>query len=315
MNYRINSLLFDQPAGHWNPQRDPYPSSTFVSQNAKVNGFDLHPSTLATLKSPSEWVEWTNTGHREPQWYDSFWLPIQSHLWTPNVQYRYLTELSSTLNSEATLRHHFVYVGRGGYFFSPYEASAQEQMFKWAMQAVEGTLFDWQIGDFVGCTAGDLRVSYRVAAPEVVSVIGKSQGQLIVPVPTHEGKHQIALVHSGLATANEMFEREVNDSKFSLRIFRIILLLWSAFVAYHIGQYYNVAPTKGYLFCASIGVWGIVLSTAWMYTTWALQLGTYPLTYLVLSLSLVVFSVKYFPPLHYVPAPVERSEVRKECVN
>eukprot|EP00957_Ditylum_brightwellii_P027492 2078160-Ditylum_brightwellii.AAC.1 len=51
----------------------------------------------------------------------------------------------------------------------------QSSMFKYFMQYVEGTLFDWQLGDLMpSCTAGDVRFRYEVQDPAVVSVLGET---------------------------------------------------------------------------------------------------------------------------------------------
>jgi len=38
-SHRINSLIFEQPAAHYNPQRDPFPSKSFAASTVKVNDF------------------------------------------------------------------------------------------------------------------------------------------------------------------------------------------------------------------------------------------------------------------------------------
>ena len=65
------------------------------------------------------------------------------------------------------LQERFVYVGQGGYFFSPHAASDFEKLAKVAGQYFEGSLFDYQVGDVVAaltgsCAAGDIRVSFSV---------------------------------------------------------------------------------------------------------------------------------------------------------
>ncbi len=43
------------------------------------------------------------------------------------------------------------------------------------MEYIEGSLLDWQLGDLVpACTAGDIRVSYRITDPVEISVIGSA---------------------------------------------------------------------------------------------------------------------------------------------
>ncbi len=54
------------------------------------------------------------------------------------------------------------------------------------MEYVEGSLLDWQLGDLVpSCTAGDIRLSFRVSDPVELSVVGSA-------VPGRDG-HVIGL--------------------------------------------------------------------------------------------------------------------------
>jgi len=75
----------------------------------------------------------------------------------------------------AAQRDQFVYVGQGGgYFFSPYDASMSEQLLRGFGQYLEGSLLDWQPGDFMpSCTPGDLRVSFAAQAPHKISVLAE----------------------------------------------------------------------------------------------------------------------------------------------
>merc|ERR1712172_444800 len=124
------------------------------------------------------------------------------------------------LNSLEHNKHEsgFVYVG-DGYFFSPFKESEYGNIFKYFMQYVEGSIFDWQIGDLMpSCTAGDIRISYTVQDPEDISILGEAASttheklsskeanspQLkIQPIQTKNG-HNVGLVHKGLHTAEGM---------------------------------------------------------------------------------------------------------------
>jgi hypothetical protein len=56
---RTNSLLFDQPGAHHNPQRDPFPSEQWTAQDASASGFHLSPTLLATLRGTWHPLKWS----------------------------------------------------------------------------------------------------------------------------------------------------------------------------------------------------------------------------------------------------------------
>merc|ERR1719253_891608 len=93
---------------------------------------------------------------------------------TRPTRYEPLQLLKDTPNSPAAIHDNFVYVGQGGYFFSAYESQTASKLFNYFAQYLEGSLFDWQIGDLMpSCTAGDVRFYYEVQDPTTVSVLGQ----------------------------------------------------------------------------------------------------------------------------------------------
>lgn len=71
---------------------------------------------------------------------------------------------------------------------------------------------------------GDVRVSFKVAAPQVVSVIGKQEGKYIVSYSTDTG--MIDLVAQGNKSSNEMFETARSlDEKFTWVIRAVLLIM------------------------------------------------------------------------------------------
>ena len=302
-NYRINSLLFDQPAAHYNPQRDPFPSRSFVSQNAKVNGFSLDPSLLQNLKAQTFSIDWNDQAERQPQFYDFLWLPIKNYFGLAKTQYRHQYELDSVRSSPAALDHAFFYIGHGGYFFSPYKSTQQEMVLKWLGQALEGSLMDWQLGDFFGCTPGDIRVSYSAQLPPMVSAIGRSTAQHASDVQqglglisTQEGKKQLGFIHEGEVSSDDMFQREVDEEKSSLRIIRIAFLLWAAVIADALLLYFGIHHSSRSIGTGVLGVWGIALSIARMMAESSISFSWWPsLFYFVCSCGVLGVSMTYFP--------------------
>ena len=88
-------------------------------------------------------------------------------------------------------------------------------------QWYEGSLMDWQIGDLYdmanGCTAGDIRVNYKIADPESLSVIGQMSAdgaeRVIVPFRASNG-FQVRIAHAGLHEVDDMFENETAEAHY-----------------------------------------------------------------------------------------------------
>ena len=310
-SYRINSLLFDQPGAHHNPQRDPMPSRTFVDEDTMLSfsssrsGMDEEEDTMLDSSSDSNnfrasldpamlssgvrgWpyrqVEFTRDGIPPPP---SFFSRFFSFFTGPtNARYEPLRLLQDTSQSIAATEHNFVYVGQGGYFFSPYESSTASRLFNYFAQYLEGSLFDWQVGDLMpSCTAGDVRFRYEVQDPAVVSVLGQINGNTangVSSVPritprTMEGisnageeAARIGLVHAGGRSSSQMLIDEDSDSRNRANIFRGLLFVWSipfsrlAGVALRreFGESSAIVQIEG-----TVGLFLIVLGAMWL-TIW-----------------------------------------------
>lgn len=216
-SHRVTSLFFDQPGAHHNPQRDPYPSKLFVSEDTVLtssseSGMGLHifPELVAHAKASTQKVRWS------PRQIDSF------------------TDFES---SEAFSTHRFIYAG-DGYFFSPYEGSNAEFFLKKFAQWMEGSILDYQLGDLLpSCTAGDIRVHYTVMEPEIISGIGKlvvhdtekvePEVAGVVSYHTSQGTH-VALLRGGNFSPHELIVKEEQDLKFYLYLARGIVVAWFA---------------------------------------------------------------------------------------
>ena len=156
-NHRINSVLFNQPAAHYNPQRDPYPSTRWFSTDARLGDVDLDVGVLqnkhSSLRGSARRVNWTHAAAREPQWYDSTWNTIVGLLpgWfvqfcEDTTRYEFVERLAHFQDTEAARNHRFIYVGQSsGYFFSPFAPELHGRLFKMFFEYLEGSLFDWQV--------------------------------------------------------------------------------------------------------------------------------------------------------------------------
>jgi len=266
----INSLMFDQPGAHHNPQRDPMPNRMFVGDDAKLTFHEgegdttnkndanqhnenkqhhrergglieahLDPNMLSSgvRNQPYRRIEFTPDGTAPPP---SFFSRLFSFSFGPTRRTRFepLQLLKDTPNSPAAIHDNFVYVGQGGYFFSAYESATSSKLFNFFAQYLEGSLFDWQMGDLMpSCTSGDIRFYYQVQDPTIVSVVGQlksmqNSNMLQITPRTMNGigdekSSTIGLVHSGHHSAQAMLMTEDSDSKNKALLVRALFFLWS----------------------------------------------------------------------------------------
>eukprot|EP00756_Hemistasia_phaeocysticola_P035622 Hpha_TRINITY_DN16596_c4_g8::TRINITY_DN16596_c4_g8_i1::g.136153::m.136153 len=232
-SHRINSLLFDQPGAHFNPQRDPFPSRTFTSGDAKMVPSNLHlPSQIldgSRLLATSRPIGFAPHGIRPPP---SFGEKFANYFfgWQDTTLYGDTSELNDLPRSPAGMEN-FRYVGRG-YFFSPYEASAMGTFAKIFVEFMEGSLLDWQVGDLLpSCTAGDIRTSYRVTAPNEISAAGElvqgRDGSLaLIPHKTPHSDWAIGMVHEGSHGFVAMREADLWEQKKQAWLLRFFAIAW-----------------------------------------------------------------------------------------
>lgn len=233
-NHRISSLFFDQPGAHQNPQRDPLPSQTFVPPLAEFRLADdtqeevivVDDSILRNLRGTLRRVEWNWQGSapRAAWWLPSWLLGPRSDTTT---RYEDIQQLHTQHGSSS---HSFVYVG-DGYFFSPFQESHSQQLFKYLQQYMEGSLLDWQLGDIMpSCTAGDVRIFYQVMDPTTVSIIGQVQETTpTISLHAFQGTttRAVGMIHPGIVNVPEMFKTEERGSWWQAMLPRVLLVPWS----------------------------------------------------------------------------------------
>mmetsp|Transcript_9172 Transcript_9172/g.13879 ORF Transcript_9172/g.13879 Transcript_9172/m.13879 type:complete len:219 (+) Transcript_9172:278-934(+) len=165
-----------------------------------------------------------------------------------------------------------------------------ERMFKVFGEYLEGSLFDWQLGDiFPSCTPGDIRIRYSVQDPDVVSVLGyagkvhvhanaflfkKEMFVELEPIKTKNGE-LMSMVHSGFIGAPEMIEREDLQSRRMAIFFRILSCVWSIAVVRRIGDIagYDIGKST-YLqqFQMTCAYWSFAIATICS-KTWGVSRG------------------------------------------
>jgi len=193
-SYLVNSLFFNQPAAHHNPQRNPV-SSGFVDRVgiSSLSGFKVSGDFMKRLKEKTSIFTFRQ---------DS---------------------LAGFVSSPAVVNDKFFYTGSNGWFLSKYDPSFAEQALKYTAQYLEGSLLDFQLGDlFSVCDAGDIRVQIQgQVLTNGVSVIGQQNSDgSITPFKSLKGKDLI-LIQSGQVGPEQMKEREIGD-RFSKFIWNIV---------------------------------------------------------------------------------------------
>lgn len=299
--HRIPSIFYDQPASHHNPQRDPYPSRTFIASDATLKDVKARLDSNLLSRTRAGWrnIRWTPGGRApsEPTGWFS-WLSPK----TTTARYEAMSPMMKSRNQNDG----FVYVGDGT-FYSAYEPSTAQRLFKAFFQYAEGSLFDWQLGDLIpSCTAGDIKISYSVQDPSEISVlaavVSKDRGGY---VSLGDGSDFEALVHSGLKTPEEMIRVETSDARRQAFLVRIAFFsLWAipaaflssayfGFDLWHFGSYY-----LGILL-ASFSVWATVQGIIW---TSVREKSLPSILFFVGGIALFTLVVKeYAPPSHAKP--------------
>ena len=269
-NHRVNSLLFDQPANHHNPQRDPFPSKSLsaMDMSVKAGNIGISPSIVANFRGPTRPLVFTHGGREIPR--DGFFEKIYDSIFGAPPVPRFepvRTGLGSGfLDSYAHTGHKFVYTNhKDGWFFSPYEASTLEKALRGFGQFLEGSLFDWQLGDlidiFAGCTPGDIRVRYDIADPREVSTIGLFQGGKIVPLRVSNG-FEIGILHAGVHEIEAMFANESKEQHWLCKVARFVAFFAGISLTYLLKRT-GAVRFRSFL-RASLGFHLIFLSSVWL---------------------------------------------------
>ncbi|KAI9209934.1 uncharacterized protein BJ171DRAFT_11017 [Polychytrium aggregatum] len=237
VDHRINSMFFNQPFAHQNPNFDPYPSFEDTVASAALGPYTLS-GELAQMARPLR----------------------------PIIEYE-REEIARFRTSPAVQQNGFSYAN-DGYFYHSYERSTSERLFRAMGTFLEGSLLDFQIGDlFSRCNAGDIRIRYEVMpVNQGVSVIGRlanSNGRIDI-YRTSRG-YPLGMVHEGFdVTPEAIFDREMSDQRWTIIFARLALVPW-VLIAGHIADYPFASIQMRLLGSASV-VSVVITSISWL--TW-----------------------------------------------
>lgn len=269
--HRILSMGFDQPANHHNPQRDPFPSTDIFSGDAKVGVVQISHSIVQKLQGQMDPVTFSPNGHEfRPGFFKRMWFSIFGE---PNMRYDSLEQLRPFHESLAFREHHFVFTNTWeGWFFSAYDMPVWQRAIRGFGQWLEGSLFDWQIGDLYdmvgGCTPGDLRSRFYVVDPEDISVLGQiesieNKGYRVVPYRT-SNNFPVGIIHVGEYSSSELFAFETMSAKNACKWARFGVFLSAAAATFFLTRF-GFFDSVGYLppMCAVLGIGLILMSLVW----------------------------------------------------
>ncbi|KAJ3118893.1 hypothetical protein HDU96_006544 [Phlyctochytrium bullatum] len=205
----VPSLLFDQPAAHHNPQRDPFPRYSKVTPSARFGDFAVSSEVLSKA-GPSK---------------------LKRDYTPADLKAGFATSPASGSSNPV---NRFTYIGNG-YFYSAYTPSTAESLFRLAGTWLEGSILDFQIGDlFSACTAGDIRISFDVVhiSPKGATVIGQllnTRGD--IGLYTTSRGYKIGLFAQDASTpAREILRRELIATRWYLLGARVVVLIWAFYL-------------------------------------------------------------------------------------
>ena len=278
---RINSFAFQQPANHHNPQRDPYPSTSMVSYGLSVGSYTVLPEVSKAIRGVSRSVSWTRNREPMPR---TFIQGITDYLFgaPPPSRWEEVASLVDTVHSPAAHDHQFLYTNTAeGWFFSPYTAPTWDTVLRGFGQFVEGSLFDWQIGDLYdklnGCTAGDIRVRFSVVDPLTISVVGgaRKHTDRTPEIGTHHVRSvdfELNIMHAGEHSADSMFDNETKEAYHSAWSKRFLSLLTglasTILIQKYTGLWMKDRADEKFFFLAWAG-----LSLCFLFGVWAAVYG------------------------------------------
>jgi len=270
-NYQINSMVFDQPAMHHNPQRDPYPKRTTSAERARVGAFELSHDVIETLQSGFRSLSWTYDGRPKPEsdygFFERNFRSLRHRFsgWVDDTRFDHFRELDKVPYGRAAREHGFQYAGNG-YFYSKYEMSASMQAFKWVGELAEGSLTDWQMGDvldglFNGCKPGDIRGRFRVADAAQVTVLAgvvDARGTLGAYM-TKGHNYPLRRLFPGEVSFDEMKSDNWWDFFRLLMLQRLLALMWGSLV----GAAFSKCSGVNYDSFLVFGISGLLLVAKW----------------------------------------------------
>jgi hypothetical protein len=180
------------------------------------------------------------------------------------------------------------------------DASAAEQLpdeAKETLQVADGRFY---MGENAGSPQiGDVRISYQVVNPSVVSVVGVQTGETFAAFQAKAGD-AVLLVDTGTHTAPEMFQAAQDANAVMTWILRaagFFLMFLGLFLVFRpIAVFGDVVPLFGSMLGAGVGIFAFMIAMALSFITiavaWIFVRPVLGITLLVLALAGIVWLVR-----------------------
>eukprot|EP00743_Colponemidia_sp_Colp-15_P002657 GILK01002879.1.p1 GENE.GILK01002879.1~~GILK01002879.1.p1 ORF type:complete len:430 (+),score=48.13 GILK01002879.1:74-1363(+) len=231
-SHRIPSLLFNQPAAHHNPLRNPFPARDWNVNGGQIGDYYVNEALVKRMKP--------------------FTLKQYSREEFPRA----------FVNSNA-YQQHFTYT-KDGYFYGSYQKSNFERVAKLFGEYLEGSLLDFQIGDLFNiCEAGDIRVRFYTVEPTEMSVLAQQSNAVghLQEYIAHN-QYKVGLLYAGKHTSDELITLEKNAQWWIVFGSRLLLLFWALMVTLILPPLEKSSITDRLL--TSVFLAGFVLSSFWL---------------------------------------------------
>eukprot|EP01128_Nolandella_sp_AFSM9_P002208 TRINITY_DN12594_c0_g1_i1.p1 TRINITY_DN12594_c0_g1~~TRINITY_DN12594_c0_g1_i1.p1 ORF type:complete len:423 (+),score=73.05 TRINITY_DN12594_c0_g1_i1:91-1359(+) len=192
------SILYDQPAHHHNPLRDPLPSTIVEGPGGKAGEIYIDDSLTSQL--------------------DSGW----------EVWYYSEGEVRNFWDSGAFERDDFKPMGNG-YFYSEFKESHASYAARIAGMYLEGSLDIQWTELWESCTPGDIRIHFEYIAPRSLSFIGKysqkpqRSGQVLPTIGTWEEVYNVGVIMLGVwHNPQAMIDTRLYNQHMKVHLFRVL---------------------------------------------------------------------------------------------
>eukprot|EP01095_Lingulamoeba_sp_RSL-Kostka_P007093 TRINITY_DN2239_c1_g5_i1.p1 TRINITY_DN2239_c1_g5~~TRINITY_DN2239_c1_g5_i1.p1 ORF type:complete len:462 (-),score=112.86 TRINITY_DN2239_c1_g5_i1:500-1885(-) len=233
----IISTFFDQPFSHHNPLRNPYSYKDWTANQYGVGEYTIQRDLINRIGN------------------------LKMKSFTPQ-------ELNEFQLSEAHSVHNFNYLPDSNYFYSPYEEDSAFRFARGMGQWLEGSLFDYQIGDiFNVCTPGDIRIYYEDVNPKELSLIGRlvdSNGNIDLFHTSRD--YEFGLIYEGIHSSGEVFQKAKSEQHQIILIARLLLILWSLVLVGFRLRFQNYSYTNMFLISSSLTLFVISITSIYFWS-------------------------------------------------
>merc|ERR1712166_837428 len=236
LHVRVESGGFREPSHH-NPSSDPFPSREFVTQNLKIGQVSVPAGIVSTL------VDCVPT----PVTQAAENIDIGDNSPAAHAQFQ--------MNTQHT-------VDQGGWVVG------------WLYANFKHSVREPHSWGNIKCSAGDIRVSWQMDAPDSLTAIGEvSADHVLQPILTDKGPHTVGLLHAGLLTAPQAFSVRLSPVWWRVVPARLLLLVVCVSEVYIWSRHLGLWWSTSHLFSALVFTIGACSCAICLGTVWAILYG------------------------------------------